>query len=53
MSDLPPLPPYPEVRKEFEQWLDDYIDQWSAAVRKFLEEKSYKPQNGGKPQRGR
>ena len=40
MSDLPPLPSRvpPEVRKEFEEWLDDYINQWSAAMGKFFEE---------------
>jgi hypothetical protein len=55
MSDLPPLLSWvpPELEEKYRAWqaqLDDYISQWSAEVRKFLEAKGYKWQEGGKRQ---
>jgi hypothetical protein len=55
MSDPKPLPPFvpPELEKEYE-WeasLDAYIERWGKAVRKFIEEKGYTRQDGGKPSR--
>ena len=47
MSDPHPsrLASPPELEKEWREWqaqLDDYINQWKAQMRKFLEAKGYK-----------
>jgi hypothetical protein len=42
------------LEEEYRAWqaqLDDYISQWSAEVRKFIEAKGYKRQEGGKRRR--
>lgn len=50
MSTAPRTAP-PEVWKEIDAELDDYINQWKEALRKHLEAKGYRRKAGGKRRR--